>query len=66
MPEFTPEAGKQYGPLLLIARFFNLTTKEAAEQNRNLTEKDRIELGSAIAREYKLLDSQLKFVPVPY
>lgn len=50
----------------LIRNFFGLSGTEAITQIKSLPEEDRVQLGSAIAREQGLTQEQVDFPLVAY
>ena len=59
---------ESYGPMVLIARFFDLKTADFKIGGcaAGLTDKDKAELASAAARHYNVPKENLKFDPVEY
>ena len=54
------------GSLVLIKQFFGMTMSETKAEVEKLTDVDRAQLGSAIAREQGLTQEQVSFEMVAY
>ncbi len=54
------------GSLPLIKRFFGMTMAEVKTETKDLSIKDRTELGSVIARHFEKSQDELNFTLVEY
>jgi len=65
---FPTNAKQAYGPMVLIARFFDLKTSDFKSVGvaAGLTDLDKVQLGSAIARQNNIPQENLKFQMVEY
>lgn len=61
----TGNTGKK-STLVLIARFFDISLKEMSVEAKALSEKDKVEMASAIARQQGLGQEDVSFGMVEY
>jgi hypothetical protein len=57
---------KKKGMSSVIKEFFGMSAAQAIKEYKELTEKDKVELASAAARELGLTQDDVSFVMVAY
>jgi hypothetical protein len=57
---------KKVGKATLIKEYFELSARDAVEAYKKLTDQDRLEIASAIARQKGLTEDQCDFQFVDY